>query len=56
MSKVIITIEDTQDGLVGLTTEFDPPITTDESLLNVTPAQSFALVVLKAIQDESEEI
>ena len=51
MAKVTITIEDKQDGVIGITANFDPPITRDG---DATAAQHVAVTMLESIRNSED--
>lgn len=50
MSKVIIEIEDKEDGEISLNVKFDPKVDYN----NLTPAQQTALEMIQSIATENE--
>ncbi|MCA1989535.1 MAG: hypothetical protein LDL07_10400 [Desulfarculus sp.] len=55
MAKVVITIEDTPDGGVEVSAEFDPDLPEEWNEDDLTEAQLFALATLESMELEGEE-
>lgn len=52
LSKVVLTIRDTENGDISLDATFDPPCNSEEE---TTPAQSVAMGILMKLQAEDVE-
>ena len=48
MAKVTVTIEDTEDGQIGIETQIDPPARPNDQM---TPAMSFAFKMIELASD-----
>ncbi len=55
MAKVVITIEDTADGGVEVSADFQPELPEDWKEEDLTEAQLFALITLENMDEEAEE-
>lgn len=51
MAKIVITLEDSDDGMVDMSVDFDPPVHRDQ---DYTPAQCMAGNALMAIRQDTE--
>ena len=55
MAKVTITIEDTAEGGVEVSANFEPELPEDWKEDDLTEAQLFALITLENMDEEAEE-
>lgn len=55
MAKVTITIEDTPEGGVEVSANFEPELPEDWKEDDLTEAQIFALITLENMDEEAEE-
>jgi hypothetical protein len=55
MAKVTITIEDTTEGGVEVSANFEPELPEDWKEDDLTEAQLFALITLENMDEEAEE-
>ncbi|MBI5524138.1 MAG: hypothetical protein HY910_16055 [Desulfarculus sp.] len=55
MAKVTITIEDTTEGGVEVSANFEPELPEDWKEDDLTEAQIFALITLENMDEEAEE-
>lgn len=55
MAKVTITIEDTTEGGVEVSANFEPELPEDWKEDDLTDAQLFALITLENMDEEAEE-
>lgn len=55
MAKVIITIEDTPDGGVEVSADFEPDLPEEWNEEDLTEAQLFALATLESMELEADE-
>lgn len=55
MAKVTIIIEDTSDGGVEVSANFEPELPEDWREEDLTEAQLFALITLENMDEEAEE-